>query len=191
MDPITAFTENCIYEDPDGIVPKDDLWYAYREYCRINGHVPLAKNKLSEELKGRIFNLKTTRPTINKKRVVCWGGLSINCWNNYESCQGCQGCQGSFTLSKNRQLKLKRNIKYPDHPDNLDTSLQNKLDEFLKFLGDIEKVIKGEPVKFSVFITELVEQGWKKSDVKRVHDILVRDGMIFSPRPGFIKRCSP
>lgn len=68
-------------------------------------------------------------------------------------------------------------------------NLQNMLDEFLEILEKAEKVNDGEPVDLGGFFKILVVEGWKPSDAKRVSDILIRDGMIYEPRLGVIKRC--
>jgi len=192
QEPVQAFINRCIAKDPPGQVTKDDMWSAYNSFCRNFGHVTLSKNKLSVELKGKIPGLHDSRPTLKGKRMTVWDGINLFCGLLEENCQGCQGCQGSPFLDN---LKIQKTLgaRYNDldNPDNPDQSLQNSIDEFLKFFDDIVKTIDDKILDYSKFEDQLVFEGWKRPDVKRVHDILVRDGMIFSPRPGFIKRCSP
>jgi len=67
--------------------------------------------------------------------------------------------------------------------------LRDKMDAFLETLGDVEKAINEQSVDFLTFVEELISQGWKESEVKEIKGVLIRDQMIFEPRPGFIKRC--
>lgn len=71
-------------------------------------------------------------------------------------------------------------------------NVQDQARDFLRILGDIEREIGGEPVDFNLFVKELMGEGWKASDVKRVRDVLQKqDRMIFEPQPGFILRSRP
>lgn len=81
-----------------------------------------------------------------------------------------------------------------DSPDTLDdpvsespSSLQNKIEEFLRFLEIGEKATDSD-VYYPEFVKELVRNGWKARDVKRVREIVERDKMIFPTRPDYIKR---
>ncbi len=83
-----------------------------------------------------------------------------------------------------------RDLDNPDNPDR-PQPLRNKIEEFLEFLDKISKALDGEAVDFQKFVKELVGEGWKAQDVKRIKEVLMRDGTIFAPLPGYIKRCSP
>ena len=192
-DPVTAFIEHCTTDEYEEIIPKKKIHSLYRAYCRHNGKVPLPLNKFSGQLIDRLLHINETRPTLDGKRVTCWKGIAVLCGSK-ETCQGCHGCQGTlYPTSPDSDPIHQLRLRYPDKTDNPDRpqTLLNEIEEFLEFVDKISKAIDGEPVDFLKFVKELVGEGWKVQDVKRIKDVLMRDGVIFEPRPGFIKRCLP
>jgi len=53
----------------------------------------------------------------------------------------------------------------------------------------LEEVSNRNLVRY--FMEELAKEGWDPSDPEKVFNILIRDGVVFMPRPGYLKRCSP
>jgi hypothetical protein len=142
--------------------------------------------------------LRATRPTINDKRVHCWGGLSLNCGVNNESCPGCPVWQGQITLFSKKQQKLENNIQHPDIPDRLDSdisedtktgvnpSLAVSLNMVYDRLQLAEKMADGS-VDEKTFYEVMGLDGWNQKHLESILNILERDKRIFRPRPGFLK----
>jgi len=195
QEPVQAFFKNCLVEDPEGTVTKDDMYSAHVAFCRAFGHVSLSKNKLTEKLKPSFHGMVDARPKIRGKRINVWKGINVFCGLNKASCQGCQGCQGSSFLDNvEMQQILDKRYNDPDMPDNpdpeLSQNLKNKIDEFLAFFAEKSRVLGEEVLEKEWFHQELVEEGWDPSDPERVCTLLMRDGLLFMPRPGYLKRCS-
>ena len=194
QEPVQAFFKNCIAEDPEGQVTKDDMYVSHIGFCRTFGHVSLSKNKLTEKLKAKYPRVQDSRPKIKGKRITVWRGINVFCGLNKDSCQGCQGCQGSTFLDNIEMQQILDNrytdVDNPDNPDREPSqNLQNSIDEFLRFLDNKIKIVGEEVVQKDWFFEELIEEGWDPTGPEKIFNILIRDGAIFIPRPGYIKRC--
>jgi len=78
MDPITAFITECVVTDAGGVVPKDDLYQAYYNFCRRKGYTNVLKRTLASELKPRIAGLKESTRKIEGHRQRCWLGIRLS-----------------------------------------------------------------------------------------------------------------
>ena len=195
QEPVQAFFKNCLVDDPEGMVTKDDMMSAHVGFCRAFGHVSLSKNKLTEKLKPAFPRMVGARPKIRGERINVWKGINVFCGLNKVSCQGCQGCQGSSFLDNvEMQQILDKRYNDPDMPDNPDPerpqNLQNSIDEFLRFLDNKIKIVGEEVIEKNWFCQELVEEGWEPAGPEKICDLLMRDGILFMPRPGYLKRCT-
>ena len=82
---VYAFVRNCLERDNDSIVPKDDIYNAYVEFCDWQNLNPLPKNKFSSELQ-RLVPVRTTRVKVAGKRTMCWQGIKLRC----DKCKKCR-----------------------------------------------------------------------------------------------------
>ena len=82
---VYAFVRNCLERDNDSIVPKDDIYNAYVEFCDWQNLNPLPKNKFSSELQ-RLVPVRTTRVKVAGKRTMCWQGIKLRC----DECKKCR-----------------------------------------------------------------------------------------------------
>ncbi len=118
-DPITAFINNCINEEPEDTVIKDDLYRAYFNYCKNNGFIPTANNKFGGEFKARCYVKDTQKTQENGLRARCWSGASLRC-------TGCTRCTGTSTSNQNMKNQFEyRTPVQPVHPVQI-------LDEFIE-----------------------------------------------------------
>ena len=74
---VLAFVEECLIPDPDGQIPKDELYQTYCEYCRENNLPIKQQNVLSRELPGYV-RITEERPKIDGKRTRCWRGVKYS-----------------------------------------------------------------------------------------------------------------
>ena len=51
-DPVVCFINNCLVENIEATIPKDDMYRFYRAYCRKKGFSIKSKTEFSKKLKG-------------------------------------------------------------------------------------------------------------------------------------------
>jgi putative DNA primase/helicase len=87
-DPTTAFLEQCVEIDVDGIETKDDFYNAYCHFCHSKGFPAQSNITFSKQLHNQLqIPLIESRPS-SKDRKMCWRGVQLRC----QECQGCQAC---------------------------------------------------------------------------------------------------
>ncbi len=75
--PVAAFLAHCSREDPEDYVTKDDLYKAFKAYCRRNGYPIFAEKTFSERLK-ELTPVSTFSPTLpNGQRPMAWRGIAL------------------------------------------------------------------------------------------------------------------
>jgi len=207
-DPVTAFIEHCITDEYEEEIPKKRLHAFYKAYCKYKGKVPLYFTKFCAEIGNRLLHIADTRPTIDGKRVSCWGGIMVLCGSK-DTCQGCQGSQGILyqTLPNILQAKIQSidNVDSLDSPQTKSTkiplpkgfdphkkvdlktqtpNLALELKRILVSLREAQKITGGD-VNKEDFIKFQRAEG--NENIERLIDVLLRDGTIYSPHPGTLK----
>lgn len=74
--PVAAFVMDCIEVDPEGFVPKKDLYAAFCEYCR-NNKLPTVSEATFHKKLIRQVRVEDYRPKIQGKRVHTWRGIRL------------------------------------------------------------------------------------------------------------------
>jgi|GEM_PF-681314 len=72
--PVAAFVMDCIEIDPEGYIPKKELYSNFCEYCRKNNLPTVSENTFHKKL-GRQVKIEDYRPKIKDKRVTAWRGI--------------------------------------------------------------------------------------------------------------------
>ena len=75
-DPVAGFVMDCIEVDPEGYVPKKELYSAFCEYCRNNKLPTVSENTFHKKLI-RHVRVEDYRPKIQGKRVHAWRGIKL------------------------------------------------------------------------------------------------------------------
>jgi putative DNA primase/helicase len=77
-DPVYAFVEDCCELDPDAITSKDELFDAFKNYCRENRTPLINRDSFAKALKNNPhFRVTPTRPLIDGERVHYWKGVKL------------------------------------------------------------------------------------------------------------------
>lgn len=76
---VRAFVEKCCEQDFENLIPKVDLYLAYKDFCKEQGLVPVQDNTFGKKLLAiPDFNVIQTRSEIAEKRVYCWKGIRVS-----------------------------------------------------------------------------------------------------------------
>ena len=206
--PVQYFATGFVDKKRDSWITKGQVYDAYVSLCVKLDKIPVANTWFSREVRRFLPYTYEGQQTIGGVKTKVWRGIKVKnelldtvdtedtvyplllddpalVYNNKEN-----DVSVVSTVSDSPQKGFQGELEPP--VDLSKPRLQNMMDEFLRFLGEIEKATGGEPVDFIKFTEELVSEGWIKEDVKRISEALKNhDKMIFEARPGFIKRCSP
>lgn len=186
--PIQYFALTCIAKDLNARTYRADLYNAYVRVCERLEKIPTNDVWFGKTVRRYLPYTHEAQETIDGRKVRIWKGIRL-----LEQVEQVEQVSGNT-------LKLSDPLYREDRGNTCSTcstcdeepqSLKNKIDEFLDFLAEKSRVLGEEVLEQDWFFDELVSEGWKPTDVKRVSDILKRDGMIFEPRPGYLKRCTP
>ena len=140
------------------------------------------------ELKKKIFTTETQK-TIDKVRVRALIGLKLQ--SNLEPAQAAQDTRA--LLPEQRKIKNIGEYIQPVQPvqpvQALDKPDNHNLSELLKKTLDLFPLDRDEALRDEELF-ELMERDLKlnRTESTKIISILMRDGTIFSPRPGFYKR---
>jgi P4 family phage/plasmid primase-like protien len=74
--PILAFAEDCLIEDPDEYETKDNIYKAFAQYCKVTGFVAPSDSTFFKELKKHMYYQAGSK-TINKQRVKVLNGVKL------------------------------------------------------------------------------------------------------------------
>jgi len=84
-------------------------------------------------------------------------------------------------------LYTPEDTELPPDPDSPDHSLQMQLQKVLGVIGELQRV-SGVVQDEDLFTALLEDHGIVRSESARIIGVLMRDGTIYSPRPGYYKR---
>lgn len=82
-DPVHAFVLDMVIVDPEGEVPKDEVFYQYTQYCKRN-KLPLTDKSVFSKKLGGLVRIEATRPSVGGERVRCWKGIRLSIAPEYE-----------------------------------------------------------------------------------------------------------
>jgi len=77
--PVYAFVRDCLEFEPGGYELKDDVYNAYRDYCKLNNLRIVAKNTFGMELQRQDARIKATKRMIGGKQTHVWAGILLKC----------------------------------------------------------------------------------------------------------------
>lgn len=184
--PVQYFAVCYVEKDPDGWITKSEFYDYYTRLCESLGAIPQASNKFTMNVRRYLPYTYEGQKTISGVKTRIWRGIRVKTDTMDTMDTVLRPLLEDFQEYNNNK---ENSVSTVSTVSTEGTSLQGRLREFLHVLGVIEKGVDGDPVDFKIFMEELVSRGWVASDVGRVCEVLKRDGAIFEPRPGFIKRC--
>jgi len=77
-DPVYAFVDDCCELDPDAVTSKDDLFEAFKNYCKENKTPLMNRDSFAKAIKNNPhFKVNLTRPTVDGERVYSWRGIKV------------------------------------------------------------------------------------------------------------------
>jgi len=74
--PVAAFIADMCEEDPEGCAVKDELYNAFKSYCKEHGHPVFSEKKFTEQLKKQT-SVVDYRPTGEGERKRAWRGIKL------------------------------------------------------------------------------------------------------------------
>lgn len=74
--PIKAFTDDCLTEDEDNVVEKDEVYQAYREYCQ-NHELPVKVKSVFSRRLSKFIKVSGGRHRIDGERKQCYEGIRL------------------------------------------------------------------------------------------------------------------
>jgi putative DNA primase/helicase len=115
-DPVYAFIQDCCEADPDGEVPKDELYEGYKQYCDAQKIPKLKPNSFARALQNQAnVRVISIRLKVGGERPTAWRGIT---WVKvskvskvFPSLKVVLG-EGSV-----EEAKIENNIGIPDNPD--------------------------------------------------------------------------
>lgn len=177
--PELSFRNNCLTENSEGMLSKDQMYNAYSNYCKTKGLVSCNKQTFTTELLKHIY-LEQGQKTIDGSRVRVWLGCDLNCGNT-TICTTCTTCTGVLYPKINNNLKngVEKGVQcvQPVQDGLLKTGLTPQLQKLFSIIFDC-----GEPISEYELVDE---HGYSDLDLlRKLLQVLARDNMIYSMRPG-------
>lgn len=83
--PLLAFIQDCVMQDAEGWIAKDEFYTIYVRYCQDNKLPAYAKNVVSKDLPRHLPNITEERRSYKGNRVRGWKGIRLS------EVQGVQG----------------------------------------------------------------------------------------------------
>lgn len=74
--PVAAFIADKCEEDPEAYAVKDEVYNAFKSYCRGNGYPVFSEKKFTELLKKQT-SVADYRPTVEGERKRAWQGIKL------------------------------------------------------------------------------------------------------------------
>jgi len=118
-DPVAAFVMDCVEVDPEGYVPKKELYSAFCEYCRNNQLPTVSENTFHKKLI-RHVRVEDYRPKIQGKRITAWKGIRLI--SNDEEPEilekdgfyVCSRCKTRFLTEEDAEAHLEAAKEFPE-----------------------------------------------------------------------------
>ncbi|MBU1941438.1 MAG: hypothetical protein KKC68_06645 [Candidatus Thermoplasmatota archaeon] len=77
-DPVMAFISDRIFENVNGLLPKIEVYNAYKKFCDKRNLPVLANNAFGRQLNARLRNVNGDgRMSVNGEQVRCWRGIEF------------------------------------------------------------------------------------------------------------------
>lgn len=67
--PVSAFVRECCVREPDAMVPRDNLYDAWKRWAEDNGHLAGAKSTFGRDLRAVVPDLRDTQPRTDAGRI--------------------------------------------------------------------------------------------------------------------------
>lgn len=74
--PVSGFIADCLDQQPEGYVVKDELYNAFKTYCNENGYPVFSEKRFTEWLKKEMF-VSEYRPTVDGQQKRAWQGIKL------------------------------------------------------------------------------------------------------------------
>jgi len=75
-DPLAAFVEECVEEDPNVWISKDEFYAAFCEYCREKRLPIISKSVVGRRLP-QLLRVENYRPKVGGARITAWRGIRL------------------------------------------------------------------------------------------------------------------
>ena len=166
-DPVTAFIEDCVIQETGAKIGKEELYRAFRTYCKNRGFTACLKGDLTKELNTRYGrSISVVTPRIAGKRVPTWNGLGLDSESREKWDSGKGGMSGN-TLIPFTQKNIFERVE--GTPTTVTTLTIPELDiNLIKFSV---KYLKNNGGKSTVgsHIQALLDEGFKAEDFKKLN----------------------
>lgn len=184
--PIHYFALTHIVKDLNSIILKTDLYNAYVKVCEELGKIPTNDSWFGKNVRRYLPYTHEALMLIDRTKHRIWKGIRIKgTGDTGDTAKSLPQILDGYSIKGERENAVSAVSTVSES----DQSLQNKLEEYLHLFGEKARILERDVVDRDWFHHELVEEGWDDTDPDRVLEILKRDGMIFEPRPGKLKRC--
>lgn len=114
-DPVTGFIKECVLEEPDEYVEKDELLRAFEGYCKSKGFITVSDNRFFKQFKRQIWS-KETQIRIGQRRPRVLKGIKLS-----KNVTNVTDVTGSTNSPENQQ-KLGGVYRTRDTRDNRDSN---------------------------------------------------------------------
>ena len=176
--PELAFRNNCLTENSEAMLSKDQVYNAYSNFCKMKGLVSVSKQNFTTELTKHIY-LEQSQKTIDGSRVRVWLGCDL-CCGTTPICTPCTTCTASSSsiFKNNIQIELKKGVQpvQPVQDGLLKVGLQSQLEKLFAIIFEENEISEYELID---------EHGYKDHDLlKKLLQVLARDNLIYNLRPG-------
>ena len=74
-DSVKSFIIDCVIQDPDAYIEKEQLYEEYEKYCRKKNYPILSNITFNRDIISNLGVIEFRPQSINRKR--CWRGLTI------------------------------------------------------------------------------------------------------------------
>ena len=74
--PVAAFIADCVETEPEEWVVKDELYNAFKSYCKENGYPIFSEKRFVEWLKKEV-SVVEYKPSIDGQQKRAWKGIKL------------------------------------------------------------------------------------------------------------------
>ncbi len=113
MDPVAAYITNCVTTlDPTGVIPQDDFFRFYFQFCKVRGFTPVLRQTFTKQIKPRIVALKEARLTFGEGRRPCWIGISMAPDKAKAPCEKCAAYPACISTKRMKRDGVSPKVQY-------------------------------------------------------------------------------